>query len=159
MLKHMHDLEPNAKLPTHQKAILQTVVYKRVRDIVNRLLKTHGINTTQWMVLGILHDKPGGQKISDIAHLLQVEVPLITTLSQALLREHYVTQSADAQDRRSKPLAITDKGQQLIASVESQLSERLNVLEVGLSDEALTAYFTTLQTFIANAERADAKLW
>lgn len=142
-------------LPSYEKAILQTVAYKRIRETVSQVLKQFQLNTTQWMILGILHDNPDGQKISAIAHQLQVEVPLITTLSQALVANGYAEQTQDIKDRRSKPLKITREGQELLNATEIKLLEKLKKLEIGLSPDELAAYFRTLRTIIANAEKAE----
>jgi DNA-binding MarR family transcriptional regulator len=139
-------------VPTYKKAVLQSVAYKRLREVANRELKPFNLNTTQWLILGVLHGEPGGHKVSSIAHRLQVEVPLITTLSQPLLMSGFITQSYDKRDKRSKPLTITEEGSRLVELIEARLAESLKQLEVGMSTEDVGQYLRALERLIENAE-------
>jgi len=139
-------------VPTYKKAVLQSVAYKRLREVANRELKTFHINTTQWLILGILFDKPGDHKVSNIARDLQVEVPLITTLAHPLMMSGFVEQHADRKDRRSKPLSITQEGIDLMNLIEDRLAGPLEKLETGLSEADIRHYLATLQALIDNAD-------
>lgn len=141
-------------MPSYQKARLQTVAYKQVREVVNNTLKNFKINTTQWMILGLLKDASEDQKISVIAGQLQVEVPLITTLAQPLMAIGYIEQHADKTDKRSKPLMLTEAGSNIIEQIELKLVKELRPLEIGLTQPQITQYFDTLQVLIANGEKA-----
>jgi len=143
--------DPNL-IPTYKKAVLQAVAYKRLREVANRELKPFNLNTTQWLILGVLHGEPGGHKVSAIAHTLQVEVPLITTLSHPLLMSGFITQSYDKHDKRSKPLTITEEGSRLMELIEARLVGPLQQLEVGMDQTEVEQYVRTLEGLIANAE-------
>lgn len=140
----------NQTLPTYEKARLQAVANKQIRDVLNVALKPYAINTTQWMILGVL--KQGlANKTSDIAKMLGVEVPLITTLVQPLLASGLLLQYADEHDKRSKPLRLSDIGEGLVQRVDEQLKQDLTILENGIGHDQLHDYFVTLQTLITNA--------
>lgn len=143
------------KLPTYKKAMVQVVAYKRIRNILNAVLKRFELNTTQWMILGVLYESATGLRITDIANSLEVEVPLITRLSHSLLRAGLVENKLALSDKRTKPLALTLRGQQLVAKVEHELTKRTKRLEQGVSDRQVNNYFRTLETFMDNAT-ADA---
>ncbi len=153
----MPDDTNNEPLSSHEKVILQTVAQKRVREAVNTTLKTFQLNPTQWMILGVLHDNTGPQKISAIAVSLQVEVPLITTLAQGLVRQGLIVQSQNDSDRRSKPIALTTAGSDLLIEIEALLAKDLAQLEVGISAPDMEQYVSTLRTIISNGEQLDSR--
>lgn len=140
----------NQPLPTYEKARLQAVANKQIRDLLNTALKPYAINATQWMILGVL--KQGlANKTSDIAKMLGVEVPLITTLVQPLLASGLLLQFADERDKRNKPLGLSDGGEALVQRIDEQLTQDLTMLENGIGYDQLQYYFMTLQALIHNA--------
>jgi DNA-binding MarR family transcriptional regulator len=141
-------------IPTYKKAALQVIAYKRVREVVNGVLTRFDLNTTQWIILGTLYESATGLRITDIARALQVEVPLITTLSQPLLGEGWVRNKVSKTDRRTKPLALTKQGKALVGQIELELRSELKPIEEGLSSKEVGIYFQTLETFISNAAAA-----
>lgn len=149
------DSSTAASMPAYEKARLQTVAFKHVRETVSATLKSFALNTTQWMVLGILNEAESSQKISTIAQNLQVEVPLITTLTQPLVASGFIEQHADARDRRSKPLSLTEAGIGLLQKIESRLASELQLLEAGIAEDSLEQYFHTLRQLIANGEERE----
>ncbi|CAN5199048.1 hypothetical protein BH09PAT3_BH09PAT3_5780 [soil metagenome] len=144
-------------LATYQKTMLQTVAYKYIRETIGSTLKTFKLNTSQWMIMGILRDSKEGQTASKIASMMQVEVPLITTLSQPLLAMGCIEQTTSEQDRRSKPLIITEGGEILTSRVEQAIAEDLKLLEANISQADLTQYFATLRQFIVNGQRLSTR--
>jgi hypothetical protein len=66
------------QLTTYQKARLQVVGYRSIQARVSEVLAGYGINTSQWIILGWLLDNPQGLRITALAEVLDVEVPLIT---------------------------------------------------------------------------------
>lgn len=151
----MSNQPDSSALPTYEKALLQTVAYKHIRETVTIALKKFKLNATQWMILGILNEATEPQKVSAIAHTLQVEVPLVTTLAQPLIAMGYVEQHADSRDRRNKPLTVTTDGQDFVAQIETKLVAELKALEVGITPKELTQYFVTLGQLIANGDQVN----
>lgn len=139
----------SAALPPYEKARLQTAAHKHIRDVVNRSLKPFSINTTQWMILGVLIQNKAN-KTSEIARCLEVEVPLITTLVQPLLASGFIDQFADKRDKRSKPLKITQAGEEMLEKIDDKLKDDLQKLEDNISSEQMDQYFVTLKAIISN---------
>jgi DNA-binding MarR family transcriptional regulator len=139
------------QMPTYKKAMIQVAAYRRIRNVVNTVLNRFNLNTTEWMILGVLYESATGLRTTDIANMLEVEVPLITRLSRILAKEGLIQNSVNSRDRREKPLSLTERGNQMIAKVERALARRTERLEDGLSDGEVTNYFTTLSTFMDNA--------
>lgn len=141
-------------LPTYKKAMIQVVAYRRIRSMVTTALKRFQLNTTQWMMLEVLYESATGLRITDIAHSLEVEVPLITRLSQSLLKEGLIENKQAVRDKRAKPLLLTARGMNLVKTVEQEIEKRTKRMEAGLSDKQLKQYFATLETFMDNAPPA-----
>lgn len=148
------ELAASSPMPTYKKAALQTIAYKCIRDSVNSVLTRFDLNSTQWMILGALYEQAVGLRMTDIAHDLQVEVPLITTLVQPLARKGLVRSHRGKADRRTKPLALTMDGQKLVRQIETTLGLALKPLERNLLPSEIDGYFHTLQIFIGNADHA-----
>ena len=91
-----------SKLTTYQKARLQVVGYRAIQSEVSELLNKYDLNTSQWIILGWLYDNVEGLRITAIAEILEVEVPLITALMQPMERAKLVSLKVDAADRRDR---------------------------------------------------------
>lgn len=135
----------DANLPTYKKTMLQAVAYKRIRSAVNTVLHRFDLNATQWMILGVLYESATGLRITDIAHSLEVEVPLITRLAQALRKDGLVQRKLSSKDKRIRPLSLTDHGKEVVADVEQQLGRRMSELERGLDSQTAAGYFHSLE--------------
>jgi DNA-binding MarR family transcriptional regulator len=85
--------------------------------------------------------------------LLQVEVPLVTSLSQPLIKKGLIKSTVSRKDKRVKPLALTDEGVVFLGGVDEQLSANLKQLESGLDDSSLQQYFQVLSQLITNVEK------
>jgi MarR family transcriptional regulator for hemolysin len=138
-------------LPTHKKAILQVVAYRRIRTAVNGVLNRFDLNTTQWMMLSVLYESATGLRITDIARSLEVEVPLITRLSRSLIKAGLVESKSNTGDKRTKPVGLTPAGQKVIGKVDKELQKKTAELEEGLSNTEVNGYFKTLAAFMDNA--------
>lgn len=139
-------------LPTYKQALLQTVAYRNIQTEVNSVLQKYDLNTTQWIILGFVHDCPTVLRVTDIAELLQVEGPFITSLVRKLAHKSYVRLRAHPKDSRARLLELTNEGTQLVPEVEKELSAHLSKLIHGFPPEDLTKYFQILERLISNIE-------
>lgn len=135
-------------LPTYRKAILQIVAYRRIQLLVGTALKRFQLNTTQWVVLGLLYDNPKGMRVTDVAKALQVEMPLITTLAQALITNKLVESIAHTRDRRAKMLLLTESGKAKVDEIEEFLAKHLEAYRGQINDEDMEKYFELLEKFM-----------
>lgn len=137
----------SAHLPTYRKAILQVVAYRRLQATVGEVLAKFHLSTTQWIVLGLIHDSAGGLRVTDIAKALRVELPLITTITRSLTARHLMTSSRHARDKRAKVFTLTDDGRQKVAEVEQRLQDRFEKFEYGADEQEVSTYFRLLEYF------------
>lgn len=136
-------------IPTYQQARLQTVAFRGVRGAVNGVLEPHGLNTAQWIILGVLGERPGELRITDVATHLRVEDPLVTNLVRSLVNSGLVKSNPHRRDKRARVLELTAKGGQLVAKVEPELAAALAPIEACASPADWRTYFATLEKIIA----------
>jgi DNA-binding MarR family transcriptional regulator len=133
---------------TYQKARLQVVGYRAIQARVNGLLGRYDLNTSQWIILGWLHDNPQGLRVTSIAEVLDVEVPLVTALVQPLEALELVSLRIDPEDRRAKLVSLTRKAARLVPKLEAELTEHLQRFERAVHPGDMDRYFHALQQFI-----------
>jgi MarR family transcriptional regulator for hemolysin len=147
---------PSNSLPSYKKTNLQMVAYRRIQAALTALLKRFHLSTTQWIMLGFMSESTSGLRVTDLAKALQVEMPLITTTTQALVREGLMLTATHARDKRAKLLTLTPKGRQLVREIEGYLTNNLRQLEQGTDPQDLNVYFRMLQQLGRNATRLQA---
>jgi MarR family transcriptional regulator for hemolysin len=141
------------KLTTYQQARLQVVGYRAIQAEINEILNRYDLNTSQWVILGWLHEHPAGQRITALADILGVETPLITALMQPMQQSDLVALKTDTSDRRAKLATLTAKGVGLVAKLEPALARQLAKFEKSLSSGELENYFHVLERFIYASKR------
>jgi len=138
-------------LPTYKKTNLQMVAYRRIQNAVSELLTRFHMNTTQWIMLGVMSESANGMRVTDMARVLQVEMPFITITMQSLVAKGLMRTVAHARDKRAKLLMLTPKGRQVEEEIEAYLSSNLQQLEKGVNPQDLKLYFKMLQQIGSNA--------
>jgi len=141
------------QLTTYQKARLQVVAHRNIQTLVTEVLAPYGLNTSQWIILGWLHDNPDGMRVTSLAEVLQVETPLITSLTQPLEAAGNLKITVDALDKRARLLTLSEPGEQLVGQVDVAIAERMQQLEKGFRKNGITSYFAALEKFIENYKR------
>ena len=149
----MMNKHATAKLTTYQKARLQVVGYRVIQAEVSELLNKHGINTSQWIILGWLYDHVDGMRITAIAEVLEVEVPLITALIQPIEQQGLIMLKTDPTDRRAKLATLTKAGVDLVKKLEPTLHQHLAIFDNSVKKSDMESYFNSLQQFIYAANR------
>lgn len=139
-------------LTTYQQAQLQVVGYRTIQSRVNEVIAEYGINTSQWIMLGWLHEHKDELRITYFAEILNVETPLVTALLQDLLTSKYVQVKQDSQDRRAKIVSLTKSGSDLVPNVEQALHSALEPLIRGIKKADLSTYFSVLRAIMQNAQ-------
>ncbi|MEO6513915.1 MAG: MarR family transcriptional regulator [Candidatus Saccharimonadales bacterium] len=142
---------PSENLPSYKKANLQMVAYRRIQSAVSSLLSRFHLNTTQWIMLGLMSEASNGLRVTDMARALQVEMPLITTTAQTLISAGLMSSVAHARDKRAKMLTLTPKGKERVSEIETYLKNGLDKIEQDVDPRDLKVYFKMLQKIASNA--------
>jgi len=145
---YMTEKVASEPVSTYRTAALQVITYKKLQNKINGVLKQYGLNMTQWIILGRLREHKAGLRTTDLARFINVEVPLITMVSQPLLGRGLLDSSKAAHDKRAKLLRLTDRANELMDAVESGMQSQLKDLMKGISRQELNTYFKVLQTMV-----------
>ena len=137
-------------LATYIGGPIQTHAYRILRKHVYRSLAQYQLNPTKWALLGMIVSTPSGIRAVDAATNLEVKVPLITAMAHDLQAMGLIKRTDNDQDRRSKLLTITDKGQYQVSLIEAQLTKHLAGLLQGVTTQDMDAYHKVLLTIITN---------
>jgi DNA-binding MarR family transcriptional regulator len=104
-----------------------------------RVIEESGLSMTQCkavLELGGLGEAREARQVSDLAEALGVSVPSMSRAVDGLVKKRLATRVEDAEDRRVKRVAITDRGKQLVDTL-------LVVRQAGI--EAFAASLTAAQ--------------
>ena len=85
-------------LPTYKSTLLQVKAQRIIRTHIVKLLSTFDLSLSEWIILGNLHER-GGVRLADIANLLSVEAPLVTSLVVKLQKRGYLEHKMCIRDR------------------------------------------------------------
>ena len=95
----------------------------RIQIRFTRLFRDYGLTPSQYNILRILRGEGAPLKVLDIAERTITVVPGITGLIDRLERVDLVRRERSRQDRRVVYVAITERGLELLARLDSPLSE------------------------------------
>lgn len=82
-----------------------------------------------------------------VAHAAGMESPTLVRLLDQLCKAGLVCRAEDPNDRRAKALCLTDKGRDLAASIEVELSRLRTEVLKGIAPADLDATLRVLQAF------------
>lgn len=131
---------------------------KRYSVLANRTidntLKPYGIGRTQWYILHYIHEQ-GVVQQRKLQEFLQVESATLTSLVGSLVRKDFIAQIPDPNDKRSKHLALTDKGkaawQSLPNPIEAVKAKALD----GIKPKDIERARKVLEAAVHNLENTD----
>lgn len=149
----MRSIRGVKELTTYQKARLQVVGYRAIQSEVHQILRKYDLNTSQWIILGWLYDNVEGLRITAVAEILEVEVPLITALMQPMQQAELVSLKTDPSDRRAKLATLTAKGVNLVKELEPALEKHMAIFDTSIKRSDMDTYFNALQSFIYASNR------
>jgi DNA-binding MarR family transcriptional regulator len=137
--------------------LLQIKAHRVVRSHLNKALSKFDISIPEWSLLAHLRDQRG-IRLSEIATLLQVEAPLVTTLVHQLERLNLVSRKDDPRDSRAKHISLTAKGRRVLPRMDEAVCEAVSHLMDGVDESNLDVYFAVLEAVVAHSnEGADAE--
>ncbi len=82
----------------------------------DRALKPHGLNTNQFSILALIGATPEPQSLTDTARVLGMDRTTLTRNLRLLDKAGLTKTLVDAQDARTRRLALTDKGWAVLAA-------------------------------------------
>ena len=134
--------------------VLFTKAHKLVRIRVYEVLEKHNFNPTYWSILGATTQSSEGIRLTNVAAMLGVKAPVVTTEAQELINRDLIRRIPHHTDGRAKLLVITPKGKALAKAIEAELNTEVGRLLKGLTVDEIATFQKILQTIIGNSEKS-----
>lgn len=141
-------------IPTYLSGALFMKAYRLLRFNVTTCLNNFNINPTSWVLLGIIRETKDGIRLAEVAHIMNVKAPLVTTLVQDLIAKDLIELLPHHTDKRVKLLLLTPTGKVFIKKVEAALEKSLRDILAGTTDTELAAFETVLEAIVRNSTDA-----
>lgn len=137
--------------PAHEAVLNVFATSSWVMSEIQATLAPHGITQAQFNVLRILRGRhPEPYTCSQIAERLLDRTPDVTRLLVRLERNEWVDRQRDEHDRRVVRVAITEKGLDLLSTLDGPVSETIDRIAEPLTDDELTQLSALLERLRLN---------
>lgn len=132
------DKELQNKFKNNKFRFIANLVYTSnwFQNSVVEYLKPYGISFQQFNILRILRGADDWRTMNDIKTLMIEKSPNATRLADKLKQKGFVDRKRSETDRRVVYLAITDKGKELLATIDKNPGSYLDFLEKMTEEEA-----------------------
>lgn len=138
--------------PSYQSGLLFTQAHQAVRTQVYLVLEKYELTPSLWAILGAAYNAPEGIRLSSVARQMEVKAPLVTMLSNDLIKQGLINRIPHHTDKRAKLLVATPKGKKMAQSIEAELSDTIGRLMQGISAAEAKSFQKTLETILQNAK-------
>ena len=91
---------------------------RRWRQVLDAEFQHCGLTDATWRPLLHIYLLGDGVRQKDLAASMGLEGPSVVRLMDTLLDKEMITRSEDETDRRAKLLALTDKGRELVETIQ-----------------------------------------
>lgn len=125
-------------------------------------LEKHDVSVAQWVVLRLLHDRPGISQ-NETAALVGVDKSSLSRLLERLLVKELVSRSPWVNDQRFMQLQLTAKGKKLVPLLAAAADENDRRFFNGLSESEQRQFLATIRQLLRvngwkSAERGHDRL-
>lgn len=139
-------------IPSYLSGALFMKAYKLLRIEVASCLQRYNLTPTSWILLGITKQAKDGIRLSEVAALMSVKAPLVTTIVQILVADGHVQLISHHSDGRAKLLILTPSGKDFIKKVESTMDVLLTSMLEGANKSDLKGFKKVLETLVNNSK-------
>ena len=146
IMKIFRDInEARKNLTTYKVGLLQTKAYRNLKSKTSEALKPYKVSSVEWAFLGILHEYKDGIRPKNLADVLGVEAPFITSLAIKFEKQKILEYKKDDLDGRAKKLLLTDKGHNLAIEIEALLRKESKKWLEGISIREIITFIKVLK--------------
>ena len=125
-------------------------VSRRWRAGVDSSLAQAGLTDATWRPLVHIERSGGGISQKELAARLDLDASTLVRLIDVLVSKSLVERRADAHDRRSKLLYLTEQGRTALAPLKERLFMAESEMLAGLTDEQITTFSAMLEHIDTN---------
>jgi MarR family transcriptional repressor of mepA len=132
------------------------VIAQRVREIIDQLLKDHGLNSSQAILLSHIH-----QSIEEhieinrkyLEKTMALSGPSVTNLLNGLEKFGFITRNSNPTDGRNLRIDITGKAKQFLSERSNAFSKSEELITQGMSDAEKAMFVSLLTRAFKNVEK------
>ncbi|WP_152397753.1 MarR family winged helix-turn-helix transcriptional regulator [Paenibacillus cellulositrophicus] len=132
------------------------VIAQRVREIIDQLLKDHGLNSSQAILLSHIH-----QSIEEhieinrkyLEKTMALSGPSVTNLLNGLEKSGFITRTSNPKDGRNLRIDITDKAKQFLSERSDAFSKSEELITQGMSDAEKAMFVSLLTRAFENVQK------
>jgi len=137
---------------SHKYSEIMISVRKIVRAInleSKRVEKNFGISIPQLLTLKYLKEKPDYKStMRNLREFLSLNASTVTGIISRLETKGYIARLPDPSDKRSTPIVLTSKGDELIKKTNLSLHERISKNLEAINENEYQAILGSFQTII-----------
>lgn len=93
-----------------------TVLSDRIARRTSKIVKSRGLNLSQWRVLAAIAEVPG-RTSADVVHITPIDKGIVSRATKALIEMGLVRRQASQSDGRISHLFLTETGQDLYSAL------------------------------------------
>lgn len=138
-------MEARKNLTTYKVGLLQTKAYRALKNKTSIALKPFNISSIEWAFLGMIHEQKDGIRSNDLADILGVEAPFITSLASRFEKEKILKYVKDEADGRAKKIFLTERGHSQVVEIEALLRTESKKWLSGLSIREIITFVKVLK--------------
>ena len=120
---------------------LVTVLADRIARRTSALVKTEGLNLSQWRVLAAIAEVPGRTSV-EVVTVTPMDKGIVSRATKALLEMGYIRREASQSDGRLSHLHLTDPGTQLYRDI----IPTIQIMATWANERLTTARLNRLRT-------------
>lgn len=120
------------------------LVGRRYRRIVDRALKDAGHSQVRWEILHAISIDAGPCTLMEVAGRVGLEAPSIVGAMAKIEADGFIERQQDGNDRRSRLIYLTDKGQAAVAAMAAVVREQRERIWRGIPDADVDAMLRVL---------------
>lgn len=133
------------ELTTYQAVIAQARAFRVLRSFMTEVLRQYDLTMTEWLLIGCALDSGRkGARVSELANLLGVEMPVITNLVHKASHSGWVTSTVDEHDKRAKRIVATEYCVEKSCEIEGELLNATKNWLDGVDKHMLKGYFAVV---------------
>jgi len=137
---------------TYQAGIVQAKMHRKLQKFCDEILEPYGITKMQWLIIGTVYDhKSSGIRISDLATLLDTNLPFMTNSVNRLVDKKILARVVNQLDNRSTFITLPPSFAPKCKKIELILRDALRQkVYAGISPEEFRVYMKVLYKLAEN---------
>ncbi len=148
---HMNHPEKNKSLSAYNYGLLQGKAYRVLQTSLSETLAPFKLTIPEWKLLGQVYDYKK-IRVADLAKILDVDPPLITSLVKDLQLKKFVDKNNDTDDRRVVYVTPTIETLELIPQLDNVVKKSVKNLFKDCSPAEFITYLQVLQQLVQNGK-------